>query len=183
MTQGDGVPVPMLRRSCPVCERLDGTPPHRRRFVLLEDHPLTGGYDVAHCENCGAAYADAGARQTGHDKYFAEVSKRDDPASSTGSGESPLDRERLDRTADILTGYLPFQSRILDAGCAGGGLLAALQRRGYRKLAGVDPPPGDLRSVASRENRRGLAGLARKAPLRHRDFRLRGAVSCARTDP
>jgi SAM-dependent methyltransferase len=36
---------------------------------------------------------------------------------------------------------LPFQSRILDAGCAGGGLLAALQRRGYRKPAGVDPPP------------------------------------------
>lgn len=127
-------------RPCPVCgshriERL-----HTQRFVLEDGHPLKDGYDVAHCIQCGFVYADVLASQADCDAYYAELSKYDDPGTSTGSGESPLDRDRLAGTADKICSILPsLEARILDIGCAGGGLLDALQQRGYRNLVGVDP--------------------------------------------
>jgi len=113
---------------------------HTQRFVLEDGHPLSDGYDVVHCASCGFVYADVSASQADYDAFYAELSKYDDAATSTGSGESPLDRERLAETAAIVRDMLPSgEVRILDIGCAGGGLLDALQQRGYRNLVGVDP--------------------------------------------
>src|SRR6266496_1426070 len=127
-------------RKCPVCEAQDVARLHRQRFVLEEGHPLTDGYDVAQCVSCGFVYADVAASQSDYDAFYAKLSKYEDAATSTGSGESPADRERLEKTAEIAGAVLAStEARILDIGCAGGGLLAAFQRRGYRHLAGVDP--------------------------------------------
>ena len=127
-------------RACPVCGNRRVEHLHRQRFVMEEGHPLSGGYQVAHCVACGFVYADTPATQAGYDTFYAEFSKYDDPGNSTGSGDSAHDKARLEETAAILSQYLPWPgARILDIGCAGGGLLAALKSRGYRHLVGVDP--------------------------------------------
>ncbi len=56
-----------------------------------------------------------------------------------GIDRLPQDIEKLrrDRIPRCMTG-IPLNSRILDAGCAQGYLLAALQRVGYSSLTGVD---------------------------------------------
>jgi 2-polyprenyl-3-methyl-5-hydroxy-6-metoxy-1,4-benzoquinol methylase len=127
-------------RPCPICGNRRASRLHTQRFVLDDGHPLADGYDVANCESCGFVYADVAATQGAYDAFYENLSKYDDPGSSTGSGESPLDRVRLEDTAEILAQALPGRdSHILDIGCAGGGLLEALSRRGYRNLAGIDP--------------------------------------------
>jgi SAM-dependent methyltransferase len=139
------------QRACPVCGGRQVEHLRHQRFVLEDGHPLTAGYDVAHCVSCGFVYADTGATQADYDAFYQRLSKYDDPANSTGSGESPIDRERLEGTAEILAPLIPSPgSRILDIGCAGGGLLAALQRRGFRNLVGVDPSPACARATANR---------------------------------
>ena len=60
------------------------------------------------------------------------------------------DRERLEETAALIA-RLPLPrglaSRILDIGCAGGGLLLALAAHGFRDLAGMDPSPACVERV------------------------------------
>lgn len=137
-------------RPCPVCEHHSVETLRRQRFVLEEHHPLSDGYSVVCCKRCGFVYADVSASQADYDAYYAELSKYDDPATSTGSGESALDRERLAGTAEILCSHLPSRdARILDIGCAGGGLLYALRQRGYPHLAGIDPSPACARQTAA----------------------------------
>lgn len=131
-----------------MCERREIEPLHTQRFVVEENHPLSDGYVVACCADCGFVYADVAATQADYDAFYATLSKYDDGATSTGSGDSPNDRERLAGTAEILSGALPStEARILDIGCAGGGLLYALKERGYRNLVGVDPSPACARQT------------------------------------
>jgi SAM-dependent methyltransferase len=99
---------------------------------------------VASCDNCGACFADTPAPQRAYDRYYEQFSKYDNLALGTGGGVAPLDRERLKETAALIARQpLPrgAASRILDIGCAGGGLLVALTERGFRDLAGMDPSP------------------------------------------
>jgi SAM-dependent methyltransferase len=138
-------------RACPACGGHAAESFIRQRFVLEEGHTLSNGYSVVQCAVCGFAYADVAATQADYDAYYAKLSKYDDPATSTGSGESPLDRQRLEGTAAILDGILASkEARILDIGCAGGGLLAALQRSGYVNLVGADPSPACARQTRER---------------------------------
>jgi len=61
---------------------------------------------------------------------------------SQRSGElSQTDRERFAQIADMLVPRLRPEFRIVDVGCATGGLLAELQRRGFNHLLGLDPSP------------------------------------------
>jgi SAM-dependent methyltransferase len=127
-------------RPCPVCADRVVEHLHSQRFALEEGHPLLNGYHVANCLKCGFVFADTPATQADYNHFYAQFSKYDDPATSTGSGASPFDKARLETTAEILSRIVPNTSaRILDIGCAGGGLLLALQNRGYRNLVGVDP--------------------------------------------
>ena len=138
-------------RPCPVCESRPIERLHRQRFVLEDGHPLGDGYDVVYCVACGFVYADVSASQADYDAFYAKLSKYDDATTSTGSGESAQDRERLAETAQLVGNMLPSrEARILDIGCAGGGLLEALQRRGYRNLVGVDPSPTCARLTRER---------------------------------
>jgi SAM-dependent methyltransferase len=61
---------------------------------------------------------------------------------SQRSGDlSPVDKERFAQPADVLAPHLRPESRVLDVGCATGGLLAELRRRGFKHLPGLDPSP------------------------------------------
>jgi len=132
-----------LQRPCPVCECRTGRILHTQRFTLSEGHPLQDHYEVVACDSCGFCFADTPVSQPVYDAYYSAMSKYADGATSTGAGLSPWDAGRLDQLAGHVAGFAPdLASRILDVGCAAGGLLAALQARGYTNVCGIDPSPG-----------------------------------------
>ena len=143
-------PLPALReavrksaaRGCPVCSTTACEVLHSQRFVLPEGHPLAAGYDAVCCEQCGFVYADTTVSQRDYDAFYARLSKYEDSRTSTGGGGSPEDAKRLQETAACVAETIADRSaRLLDIGCANGGLLKALRDLGYTNLAGMDPSP------------------------------------------
>ena len=128
-------------RSCPVCRGRHGKPLHHQRFLLPAGHPLTSGYNVVCCAQCGFVYADISATQADYDLFYEKHSIYQNDSSS-GGGETPWDAERLTKTAQYIDRFIKDKkSRILDIGCANGGLLKAFQVLGYNNINGVDPSP------------------------------------------
>lgn len=129
-----------LLRPCPICLGARGDVLHAQRFDLPDEDPLPRGYDVVACASCGFAFADTPAPQSTYDAYYGARSKYEAREVSSGGGDDPYDRGRLEGVAAFLAGALPWRDRaVLDLGCANGGLLRALQGRGFTRLAGVDP--------------------------------------------
>jgi SAM-dependent methyltransferase len=125
-------------RPCPICAGLDREVLHRQSFA--GDGALGGGYEVVVCTACGAGFADGIPTQAELERYYAERSKYE--YAQNDGAESPYDFKRFELIADQLTPLLPSRSAaILDVGCATGGLLACLARRGYTQLLGSDPSP------------------------------------------
>jgi 2-polyprenyl-3-methyl-5-hydroxy-6-metoxy-1,4-benzoquinol methylase len=123
-------------RPCPVCTS-EGPRAlvHRQRF---QEGPLGEGYDVVVCAACGAGFADGIPTQAELDRYYEERSKY--TYAHAAGAESPYDFKRFELIADQIEAHVPDKTaRILDIGCATGGLLAVLQRRGYRNVLGSDP--------------------------------------------
>jgi len=132
-----------VSRACPVCEFEHAEVLHTQRFVLSENHPLKDGYDVVYCDRCGFCYADTAATQRDYDEFYSRLSKYADSATSTGGGTQPWDAVRLQEMAAEISRFEPDRdARIVDVGCANGGLLRELSRLGYRNLCGIDPSPG-----------------------------------------
>lgn len=123
-------------RPCPVCASSGPrTLLHRQRF---QEGPLGDGYDVVVCAACGAGFADGIPAQAELDDYYAERSKY--TYAHTAGAESPYDFKRFELIADQIEAHVPDKSaQILDIGCATGGLLAVLRRRGYTNVLGSDP--------------------------------------------
>lgn len=138
------------RRPCPVCGGTDAIALHHQGFVLAEGVPLPTSYDVVSCVGCGSVFADTCVPQSEYDAYYARYSRYEDPSVATGGGDSDDDLRRLRETVDTLLalpGAGSTAARVLDAGCARGGLLRELRRRGFRSLAGLDPSPGCVARV------------------------------------
>jgi len=128
------------QRCCPVCSKSQVKLLHEQSFILPENHPLSDGYNVVSCNSCGFVFADTIVTQKDYDKFYASYSKYSDAKTSTGGGGSPLDEKRLRKTAAFLREILPdLSSRIMDIGCATGGLLKEMSDLGYRALFGIDP--------------------------------------------
>jgi len=110
---------------------------HRQEFF---QGVLGSGYTVVVCHTCGAGFADGIPGQAQLDQYYSDQSKYTYPAA--GGAESPYDLARFEQAVEHVMSYgLPRDARILDIGCATGGLLAAFQRRGFANVLGVDPSP------------------------------------------
>jgi 2-polyprenyl-3-methyl-5-hydroxy-6-metoxy-1,4-benzoquinol methylase len=129
-------------RHCPICGEEKGEILHTQNFVLPDGHPLAEGYDVICCDRCGFVYADTTVSQKDYDIFYAKLSKYEDNKTSTGGADSPYDAKRLRKTAECIAEFLPDKHlRILDIGCANGGLLGYLKELGYSHLYGIDPSP------------------------------------------
>lgn len=129
-------------RPCPICRGLLVDTLHEQRFILPAGHPLAAGYDVVACVNCGFVYADTSVTQAEYDKFYSEHSKYEDAKTGTGGVENPYDWKRQQETAAQIVDMLPsLAARILDVGCANGGMLKALQELGCQNLCGIDPSP------------------------------------------
>jgi SAM-dependent methyltransferase len=124
-------------RPCPVCAGVERRVLHRQRF---QDGPLGDGYDVVVCNACGAGFADGIPAQDKLDRYYAEQSKY--TYDHTEGAESPYDIKRFEIIADQVIPFLPsHDARILDIGCATGGLLSVFKQRGFSNVLGIDPSP------------------------------------------
>jgi SAM-dependent methyltransferase len=136
-------------RACPVCSSSEVEVLYTQRFATPALSPLPAISDVVACPACGLVYADTPVAQEGYDRYYAKFSKYEDPTVATGGGASPFDHLRLEDVADELSSRVGAEARVLDIGCAGGGLLAALHRRGFTHLHGVDAATACVARVRS----------------------------------
>ena len=137
-------------RACPICEATAASVMQRMRFALPDSHPLTDSYEVVACQLCGFVYADTASTQADYDRYYAELSKYSDTATGTGAGQQAWDRDRLRDVAGFVADALEdTSSRIVDVGCANGGLLGEFRELGFSQLEGVDPSPACVAAVAS----------------------------------
>jgi len=132
------------QRSCPVCGGCGRRLIHRQRFL---EGPMGDGYDVVVCTHCGAGFADGIPSQAEMNRYYSEQSKY--TYDHAGGAESPWDLKRFEATVDQIVPYLGSQDvRILDIGCATGGLLSVFRKRGYRNVMGADPSPACAAAAA-----------------------------------
>jgi 2-polyprenyl-3-methyl-5-hydroxy-6-metoxy-1,4-benzoquinol methylase len=135
-------------RHCPICGEEKGEILHTQNFVLPDGHPLAEGYDVVCCDRCGFVYADTTVSQKDYDIFYAKLSKYEDNKTSTGGADSPYDAQRLRKTAECIAEFLPDKNlRILDIGCANGGLLGYLKELGYPNLCGIDPSSACVENI------------------------------------
>ena len=137
------------RRGCPVCGNEAVEFLHNQQFVLPEGRRLTEGYDVVCCKQCGLAFADTTVTQAQYDEYYATLSRYESNEVATGGGATPWDAARVHVTAASLAQVAPLDARVLDVGCANGGLLRALQDAGFSAVAGVDPSVSCVRTTES----------------------------------
>lgn len=134
--------VKTLHRPCPVCGSASARVLHHQRFALEPGHPLPDSFNIVACPECDFVYADTSADAAAYDRYYADYSKYADQGTSTGGGGDPRDQARIQVTADEIARHLPDPAaRIVDIGCANGGMLAALRSLGYQNLLGIDPSP------------------------------------------
>lgn len=124
-------------RPCPVCSSHERRLIHRQRFL---DGPMGDGYNVVVCAQCGAGFADGIPSQVEIDRYYTEQSRY--AYDHAGGAESPWDFKRFEATVGQLAPHLKTQDvRILDIGCATGGLLSVFKKHGFQNVMGADPSP------------------------------------------
>ena len=115
---------------------------HRQPFVLPDGHPLGAGYDVVCCDACGFVYADTAVPQAEYDAYYARLSKYEDPRTATGGGEQAWDDARLAAMAETVAAHVADRdAKVVDVGCANGGLLRHLVRLGFPPSSAWIPRP------------------------------------------
>ncbi len=128
-------------RPCPVCGALGRKRLFQQRFEQLSEVTFLTGYDVVTCDTCGAGFADGIPAQDVFDEYYRDLSKYE--YQYRGGRESESDEGRFRDIASSLVGAIPArEARILELGCATGGLLARLRELGFPHIQGLDPSPG-----------------------------------------
>lgn len=129
----------MRPRPCEICHNPQADFIYRREFTPLPGS-LLSGYEVVACPACGFCFARDLPTAEEFDRYYEEQSKYE--YHQRDGAPSEYDSRRLPAAAAIIAEWLPDRSaRILDIGCANGGLLAALKAIGYSNLLGLDPSP------------------------------------------
>lgn len=137
-----------LLRPCPVCDGKCGDVLHHQRFAVSDDYPLPDEYDVVICSSCGMVYADTPATQSDYEKFYGTCSIYEQPAGAQTGTTPPDDIARLEQTGTLFANHIPSKgARILDVGCANGGLLQVLGRLGFSNLVGVDPSPACVKNT------------------------------------
>jgi SAM-dependent methyltransferase len=163
--------IRQAQRACPLCGHSELRPLHSMRFVLAEQSPLPRAYDIAACARCEFVYADTPGTSRDYERHYAEHSRYEDPSVATGGGDSPGDLQRLDEVSHWIAARVPSAASVLDIGCGNGGLLDALEARGFRQLAGVDPATGCVERLR-RKGRRAWRGTVSALPPAAGEFDL-----------
>lgn len=156
-------------RTCPVCRWEAARRLFTQQFEWIREGALLSGYDVVVCDRCGCGYADGIPEQEAFDAYYRDLSKYERLPGA--DNEAPEDPERFGKVAEVILGALPSRAaRIVEIGCATGGLLARLQEAGCTRLTGLDPSPECARSVRERYGIEALTGSIADLPRTGRRF-------------
>jgi 2-polyprenyl-3-methyl-5-hydroxy-6-metoxy-1,4-benzoquinol methylase len=100
-----------------------------------EGYPLANKIRVVVCNDCGFAYSDTKDTAKDYIQYYSAWSKYEQEGAL-----SEADYKRLQEVAQLVRNSEPNKTvRILDIGCASGGLLESLRDIGYMDLTGLDP--------------------------------------------
>jgi SAM-dependent methyltransferase len=126
-------------RTCPVCNGTEKRLLFHQQFGRLSQGQLLTGYELVVCTTCGAGYADGIPEQKAFDRYYAKMSKYE--YTHCAGIQSATDLQRFREVVDLVAPHLRPTYRLLEIGCATGGLLAEFKRRGFSNLFGVDPSP------------------------------------------
>jgi 2-polyprenyl-3-methyl-5-hydroxy-6-metoxy-1,4-benzoquinol methylase len=133
-------------RPCPVCGSEKSELLLSYRFAAISDALPLDHYDLVICSECGCGYADDIPPQSRFDRYYRELSKYE--YQHRGGLASSFDTQRFRADVDLMAPFIPSAaSRILEIGCATGGLLAELRNRGFLKVTGMDPSPGCVQAA------------------------------------
>jgi len=127
-------------RVCPVCKEDNKDLLFCQQFKIISKVSLLTGYDVVVCRNCGFCFADHIPDQAAFDLYYREKSKYEHQDRSGQPSE--FETRQFPALAQFIQKHVPDpQARIIEIGCANGGLLNALKQFGYQNVMGVDPSP------------------------------------------
>jgi SAM-dependent methyltransferase len=127
-------------RVCPVCKEDNKDLLFCQQFTEITEASLLAGYDVVGCRNCGFCFADHLPEQSAFDRYYHEMSKYEHQDHSGQPSE--FEMRQFPALVQFIQKHVPdTQVRILEIGCANGGLLNALKQAGYKNVLGVDPSP------------------------------------------
>jgi SAM-dependent methyltransferase len=160
-----------LIRYCPICGCNTGQVIHTQQFTLSQGNPLPAVCDYVVCDECGFAFSDTPVDQAGYDSYYAAMSKYEDNVTSTGAGVLPWDKLGLCGLADQVAAFCPDRSaRIVDIGCANGGLLAELREKGFIDVCGIDPSPACVETTRRLTKGDAWVGTLSSIPLETGSF-------------
>jgi SAM-dependent methyltransferase len=135
-------------RLCPVCGSSRKHLLYRAPLILPDGYPLEGDYLLAICDACGVAFADYAREARDYERYYADFSQYAAPEASSGGGAASWDLARLREIAGFVARHAHDQQvRLLDIGCATGGLLRAFRELGYANVFGLDPSPACVQVV------------------------------------
>jgi 2-polyprenyl-3-methyl-5-hydroxy-6-metoxy-1,4-benzoquinol methylase len=136
----------VVNRDCPICNSSQKEKLYRQKFSAISDGSLFNGYDIVVCKNCGFGFADDIPDQAEFDRYYKRMSKYENEHQDGQVSESTLGTYQA--IVQSVKAYLPnLQARIIDVGCATGGLLSLFKHQGYSNVIGVDPSPSCAKSA------------------------------------
>jgi 2-polyprenyl-3-methyl-5-hydroxy-6-metoxy-1,4-benzoquinol methylase len=136
----------VVDRDCPICNSSQKEKLYRQKFSAISDGSLFNGYDIVVCKNCGFGFADDIPDQAEFDRYYKRMSKYENEHQDGQVSESTLGTYQA--IVQSVKAYLPnLQARIIDVGCATGGLLSLFKHQGYSNVIGVDPSPSCAKSA------------------------------------
>jgi 2-polyprenyl-3-methyl-5-hydroxy-6-metoxy-1,4-benzoquinol methylase len=133
------LPNSLHERTCLVCGSQYKHVLFHQKFSAMSSGSLLNSYDVVACQHCGLCFADGIPEQDVFDRYYTEMSKYE--YTDHAGVQSDTDLQRFQEVVDLVAPHVHPTNRLLDIGCATGGLLAEFKRRGFSNLCGVDPSP------------------------------------------
>jgi 2-polyprenyl-3-methyl-5-hydroxy-6-metoxy-1,4-benzoquinol methylase len=132
---------------------------HKQQLALPKNHPFGNEYRAVICKKCSTLFADTPMTEGSLAEYYKSLAKYQDKTVGTGGTTNPIEQIRFQGIVDTLDSIsLSKDIKILDIGCANGGLLFALKERGYRHLYGLDPSPVCAENVRREFNIEARAG-------------------------
>lgn len=158
-------------RKCPVCDHLGAVLLHAQRFQGVVGASLLEGYDIVSCKSCGAVFSDHLPPVERFSEFYASASKYE--FSHRGGEQHREEIIRVEGLAKWLASQLPFDTPILDVGCATGELLLKLRQEGFSDITGLDP---SHQCVERARNLHGLTMIEGVLGSKKPDHRTYGVV-------
>jgi len=124
----------IVREKCPVCNGNNKVKIFERDYKGCSSIAPFSFYTVYQCLNCGMIYAGDAYESMPLDEYYDKMSKYEGDNVIKSSEVEYANR----REAEFIANYVDNNSSIIDIGCAYGGLLHELQKRGFNSVEGLE---------------------------------------------